>query len=436
MEGDVISKGRSAPQAGLRPSAPPSQPWRRRIPLIVGAVVVVLLIALAIRLLTPAKKAPPPPRSVPVGVAKVAEGDLHVALSGLGTVTPTATITVQTQINGQLTAVNFKEGQRVEKGEVLAQIDDRPYKVTLAQAQGALVHDQGLLDQAKSDLARYAILNAQDSIAKQTYADEQFLVKQDEGTVLEDKAAIASAKLNIAYCRITAPVGGRVGLRLVDPGNYVQTSSSTGLVVITQLQPITVVFVLPEDQAGEVMNAMAKGGPLKVTALDRNDAKPIAVGTLLTVDNTVDTTTGTVKLRASFPNADLKLFPNEFVNASLELKTLQKAVTAPVRALQYGAPGTFVYVVQPDQTVAVRVVKTGVVDGDQVQILDGLKPGDTVVVDGTDLLRAGAKVKITPSAGKRAVNVNSGPGAPPGQQPQNATPVTAPASPAPAAPAS
>jgi multidrug efflux system membrane fusion protein len=346
---------------------------------------------------------------------------MQVELVGLGTVTPTATITVQTQISGQLLSVDYKEGQIVHKGERLAQIDPRPYEVTLAQAQGALVHDSGLLAQAQSDLSRYLILDKQDSIAKQTVADQEFLVKQDQGTVMEDKATIASSKLNLLYCRITAPVTGRVGLRLVDPGNYVQTSNSTGLVVVTALQPITVVFVLPESDVGPVMDAERSGSGLTVDALDRTSSKVIASGRLLAVDNTVDTTTGTIKLRASFPNQDLKLFPNEFVNARLQLKTLKNVVQVPVRALQYGAPGAFVYVVGPDDTVSVRVVKTGVTEGEETEVTSGIKAGETVVVDGVDLLKPGAKVKITEGRAGGGPT-NNGPGAPPGEQPQNAPP--------------
>jgi multidrug efflux system membrane fusion protein len=357
----------------------------------------------------------------PVGVAKLGLGSMHVVLTGLGTVTPTATITVQTQISGQLTAVGFKEGQVVKKGQFLAQIDPRPYEIALAQAQGALAHDSGLLAQAKSDLARYETLAAQDSIAKQQVADQEYLVQQDEGTVAEDKATIRSDQLNLTYCHIVSPVNGRVGLRLVDPGNYVQTSSSTGLVVITELQPITVVFVLPEDDIAPIQARMRSGEPLEVAAYDRTNDNQIAKGKLIAVDNTVDTTTGTVKIRASFANADQSLFPNEFVNARLLLKTLDNVLRVPVQAIQYGAPGTFVYLLKPDNSVHVQVIKTGVTDGDYVQVLSGLQAGDQVVTDGAALLREGSKVRVmAASQGHGHVTVNNGPGAPPGQQPQNA----------------
>jgi multidrug efflux system membrane fusion protein len=351
----------------------------------------------------------------PVGVAKVDTGDMKVVLTGLGTVTPMATVTVQTQISGQLMSVGYTEGQLVKQGDFLAQIDPRPYQVALAQAQGTLAHDTALLAQAKSDLARFTILGKQDSIAQQQLADQQFLVQQDEGTVQVDQAQVDNAKLNLAYTHIVSPVSGRVGLRLVDPGNYVQTSGSTGLVVVTQLQPISVVFVLPEDDIPALMDQMQAGATLGVAGYDRSNAKKLAEGTLITIDNTVDTTTGAVKLRASFPNTDNKLFPNQFVNAQLLLKTLPNAVRAPVAAVQQGAPGSFVYLVKPDNSVGIQVVKTGVTDGDQIQILSGLKAGDAVVVDGADRLKDGAKITVTPNA-KASATPNNGPGAPPGQQ--------------------
>ena len=357
-----------------------------------------------------------------IGAAKVGTSDVHVVLSGLGTVTPLATITVQTQISGQLLSVGYKEGQIVHKGDFLAQIDPRPYQVALEQAQGTYAHDSMLLAQAQSDLQRYLLLNRQDSISRQQAVDQQFLVKQDQGTVLQDQGTIDTDKLNLTYCHITSPVTGRAGLRLVDAGNYVQTSSSTGLVVVTQLQPISVIFVLPEDDVQGVWQALRAGRTLQVSAWDRTNATQLASGTLETVDNEVDTTTGTVKLRATFTNADYSLFPNQFVNARLLLQTMPNTTVVPVAAVQHGAPGAFVYLVKPDSTVGVQVIKTGVTDEDQVQVLSGLKPGDQVVVDGADRLRDGAKVRVTSDKADPAANVNGGPGAPPGEQPGNATP--------------
>jgi multidrug efflux system membrane fusion protein len=403
-----------------RQAAPPRRHWLRWLILV---LVVLALLWLAWRLFGPRSAAPAHAAAAqPVGVAKVGTADMNVVLTGLGTVTPLATVTVQTQISGQLLAVGYHEGQMVKQGDLLAEIDPRPYQVTLQQAQGALAHDTALLAQARSDLARYATLNRQDSIARQQVADQEFLVQQDQGLVIEDQASIASSQLNLTYCRITAPVSGRVGLRLVDPGNFVQTSGSTGLVVITQLQPISVIFVLPEDDVPEVEQQMQAGHTLPLAAYDRTNATVLGNGTLLTTDNTVDTTTGTVKLRAIFVNDPQTLFPNQFVNARLLLKTLPQVTEAPTAAIQTGAPGSFVYLVKPDSTVAVQVVKTGVVDGDNTQITSGLNPGDTVVVDGADTLKAGAKVKITPDASDAAATQEPGPGAPPGQQPNNATP--------------
>lgn len=356
----------------------------------------------------------------PVGAAKIGLGDLNETLSGLGTVTPLATVTVQTQINGQMMSVGFKEGQIVQKGDFLAQIDPRPFQAALDQAEGLLAHDTGLLEQAQSDLARFERLGRQDSIALQQVADQEFLVQQDKGTVKEDQAAVETAKLNLDYCHIVSPITGRVGLRLVDPGNYLQTTSSTGIAVLAQVQPISVVFVIPEDQIDDVWPQFKSGKTLTVTAYNRTDAKLIATGSLESIDNEIDTTTGTVKLRATFPNTDEALFPNQFVNARLVVQTLSNVTVAPVAAIQHGAPGTFVFLVKPDGAVAVQKVSTGITEGDQIQILSGLKSGDIVVVDGADRLREGAKVRIAPDQGDSAANLNDGPGAPPGEQPGNA----------------
>ena len=416
------------PQPKLIAASPvPPPPRRRTWRTVLTALAGLLILLLLLWHFWPRRAAPPVVAAAPVGVSKITTGDMHVVLSGLGTVTPLATVTVQTQISGQLMAVGFKEGQIVKQGDFLAQIDPRPYQVALEQASGTLAHDTGLLNQAKSDLARYLLEAREDSIAKQTVTDQQYLVQQDLGTVAEDQGTVDSDKLNLAYCHIVSPVTGRVGLRLVDPGNYVQTSSATGLVVVTQLQPISVIFVLPEDNIPELAAEMQNGANLSVAAYDRSNDKQIATGTLTTLDNTVDTTTGTVKLRATFPNADLALFPNEFVNARLLLKTLDQVPEVPVRAIQYGAPGTFVYLVKPNDTAAVQVITTGVTDGTNMQVLSGLNPGDTVVVDGTDLLRDGTKVRVTTENSNGAITTNNGPGAPPGQQPQNAKPVTPPA---------
>jgi multidrug efflux system membrane fusion protein len=384
-----------------------------------------LLVLGAWRLLIPPKLSGKGQEQAPqqVGAAKIGKGDIRDVLTGLGTVTPLATITVQTQISGQLMSVGFKEGQVVQKGDFLVQIDPRPYQAALDRAQGTLVHDKGLLNQAESDLKRYEILSKKNYTSIQQTVDQQFLVEQYKGTVMVDEAAIETAKLNLTYCHIIAPVTGRVGLRLVDPGNYLQPTNTTALVVLTQLQPISVIFVLPEDDLQAVWKEFRGGKALPVAAYNRVDANQIGIGTLDSVDNEVDTSTGTVKLRALFPNTDELLFPNQFVNARLLLRILPGVTVAPVAAIQNGAPGTFVYIIKPDGTVAVQVVRTGVTDKDQIQILSGLKPGDTVVVDGTDRLRDGTKVHITSDQADPAATINNGPGAPPGQQSGNASPV-------------
>jgi multidrug efflux system membrane fusion protein len=329
-----------------------------------------------------------------VGVATVGTGDLPIELNALGTVTPLATVTVQTQINGLLMEVGYKEGQMVHRGDFLAQIDPRPYQAALASAQGTLAKDQAVLRQAQVDLARYQTLNRQDSIARQTFEDQVWIVHQDEGTVQVDQAAVDTQKLNLSYCRIVSPIDGRVGLRLVDAGNYVQTGSSTGLVVVTQTQPITVIFTLPEDALPAVLKRVHAGASLPVTVLDRSNTTQLGTGTLETVDNQVDTTTGTVKLRASFANADETLFPSQFVNTKLLVDTLHDAVVIPNAAIQTGAPGTYVYLLNANNTVSVRPVKTGPTDGQKTAITSGLAAGDKIVIDGVDRLRDGAPVMV------------------------------------------
>jgi membrane fusion protein, multidrug efflux system len=338
----------------------------------------------------------------PVGAATIDTGDIHVVLSQLGTVTPLATVTVKTQINGQLSQVAFTEGQLVKQGDFLAQIDPRPFQVTLEQAEATLAHDQALLADARLDLARYNRLVAQDSVAAQTRDTQAALVHQDEATIKLDQASIDSSKLNLVYCHIISPVTGRVGLRQVDQGNYVQTSDANGLVVITEIQPISVIFTLPEDVLPQVVKAMHGPTELQVTAFDRANTTQLAVGALQTLDNEVDTTTGTVKARAIFPNTDDELFPNQFVNVNLLVTTLNNVVRIPTAGIQRGAPGTYVYLIGADDTVSIHPIKLGPADGDMTQVTDGLKAGDRVVVDGADRLRDGQKVTIPPPPGTAA----------------------------------
>ena len=326
-----------------------------------------------------------------VGIAAVTTGDIAVVLTGLGAVTPLATVTVKTQINGQLQQIGFTEGQFVHKGDFLAQIDPRPYQVALEKDQGTLAHDTGLLNQARADNARYQTLSKQDSISRQQVEDQVYLIKQYEGSVLADQGTIDTDKLNLLYCRITSPVDGRVGIRLVDPGNFVQTTDTSGLFVVTQVQPISVVFTLPEDDLAQVRQRMA-AGPLQVQAYDRTNTQLVATGTLATLDNQIDNTTGTVKLRALFPNADDVLFPQAFVNARLLVNTHKNVMVVPQAAIQSGSPGEFVYVVRPDDTVAIQIIQTGASDGGRIEVVKGLKPGDRVVTDGLDRLIDGVRI--------------------------------------------
>ena len=339
-----------------------------------------------------------------VGAATVALGNIRVVVNALGTVTPIATVTVQTQISGQLTKVGFVEGQMINKGDFLAQIDQRPYEALKAQYEGQLAHDQGLLGQAKMDLTRYQTLAQQNSIARQQSEDQVYIVQQYEGSVKEDQAQVDAQELNIAYCHIVSPVTGRIGLRLVDPGNYVQTTTASSIAVVTQLQPITVVFSIPEDDLPDIMPQLNAGATLPVTVYDRANVKQLATGKVAAVDNQIDTTTGTVKVRAQFDNADEALFPNQFVNAQLLVKTLQNVVTVPTAAIQRGSPngqpGSYVYVVNADDTVSVKQITVGPTDGSNTQVTTGLSAGAHVVVDGTDRLRDGLHVSVSALDGK------------------------------------
>jgi multidrug efflux system membrane fusion protein len=330
----------------------------------------------------------------PVAVAAVKKGDIDILRHALGTVTPLATVTVRTQINGLLMEIGFQEGQIVHKGDFLAQIDPRPYQNTLEQATGALQRDQALLKDAQLNLDRFKKLLAQDSISKQQVDTQESLVNQDSGNVLADQSQIDSAQLNLTYAHITAPVTGRVGLRQVDAGNYVQTSDAGGIVTITELQPITVVFTLPEDDVPTVMKLYNDGAELPATAYDRTQSAKLATGRLIAVDNQIDPTTGTVKLKAEFDNQDNALFPNQFVNVELKITTQHDALLVPAAAIQRGTMGTFVYKLKDDNTVTVTPVKLGAAQGDTVAIAEGLAEGDKVVTQGIDKLRDGAHVAV------------------------------------------
>ncbi|WP_283148861.1 MdtA/MuxA family multidrug efflux RND transporter periplasmic adaptor subunit [Silvimonas soli] len=336
---------------------------------------------------------------MPVQARKVHAGDLNVYLTGLGTVTPANSVIVHTRVDGLLQKVLFTEGQVVKEGQVLAQIDPAPFAVTVAQAQGQLLRDQAQLLGAQQDLARYQTLLTQESISKQQVDQQQALVKQYEGTVKADQAAVDSAKLQLSYTKVTAPASGRIGLRQVDPGNMVHAADTNGLVVINQVTPISVMFTIPETNLPAVLQQVNNGQTLAVDAFDRGQTIKLASGKLLSLDNQIDTTTGTVKLKAVFPNTDGSLFPNQFVNARLLVQTRHDATILPSAAVQRGTAGTFVFVVGDDQTVSARPITLGPVDGDNVGVESGLKPGETVVIDGGDKLKEGSPVEvISPNA--------------------------------------
>jgi multidrug efflux system membrane fusion protein len=330
----------------------------------------------------------------PVLVAQARTGDMSLSLTGLGTVTPLDTVTVRTRVDGQLDQVAFHEGQLVRAGELLAQIDPRPFQVQLMQAEGQLAKDQAALKNASLDLDRFKNLAKQGILARQQLDAQTSLVNQGEAAIKADQAQVESAKLNLTYSRITAPISGRVGLRQVDPGNMVHASDANGIAVITPVNPIYVVFTIPADHIQRVMARTRQGAHLAVEAYDRDMTQLIARGELEAIDNQVDPTTGTVRMKARFPNGDGSLFPNQFVNAKLLVDTLHDAVIIPTAALQRGAQGTFVYVVKPDHTVDLRVVEIQATEGDSTAVRSGLKAGEEVVTDGMEKLRPGSRVSF------------------------------------------
>jgi membrane fusion protein, multidrug efflux system len=354
-----------------------------------------------------ATEAPPRRPTEPANVVQinaVTRGDVSVSLEALGTVTALSTVVVKTQISGKLTEVGFVEGQSVKKDDFLVQIDPRPYQAALDQALGQLARDEALLAAARLDLSRYEKLMTQDSIARQQVDTQRALVSQDEAIVRSDKANVENATLNLNYCRIVSPSTGRVGLRLVDPGNYVQPNDPNGVVVITQMQPISVIFTLPQDDIPKFIHKLRSGAELPVYAFNRNSTQQLATGKLATIDNQIDTSTGTIKLRAIFANEGETLFPNQFVNVRLLVDTLLGATTVPIAAVQIGAHGTYVYVANPDGTVSVRNVTLGATDGQRREVKEGLVPGDKVVIDGIDRLRDGAKYKLPDATPPKAAS--------------------------------
>jgi multidrug efflux system membrane fusion protein len=341
------------------------------------------------------------PGVIPVVAAKTRKGNIGVYLRGLGSVTPIYTVTLESRVDGQLMRVLYKEGDLVHEGDLLAEIDPRPYQVQLTQAEGQLIRDQAALDNARIDLARYQTLLTQRAVPEQQLATQKALVEQYEGALKSDQGLIDSAKLNLVYCHITAPITGRVGLRLVDPGNLVHASTSTPLLVITQIQPISVIFTLSEDQLPVVLQKFRSGRPLRADAYDRTKAVKLATGWLTTVDNQIDPSTGTLRLRATFDNADQALFPNQFVNVRLLVEEKRGVTLAPTAVVQRNLQMTYVYVVKPDSTVTVRPVIVGTTEGDEAEIAAGLNPGEVVVMTGVDRLQEGIKVNAQIGDDKR-----------------------------------
>jgi membrane fusion protein, multidrug efflux system len=395
----------------MTPQTPPGEPGsprRKVIWWIIGAIALLVLIIIGARY-----RAASPALTgraglngpLTVGVASVTTGEVPITINALGTVTPLATVTIHPQINGPLVKIAFTEGQMVKRGDLLVLIDPRPYQAAVDQAAGQLKRDQAALANAKVDQERYKTLLAQNSVSDQTYATQVATVAQDEATVATDRATLEAAQLNLDYCRITSPVAGLVGLRQVDIGNLMQ-ANTTEIVVVTQLQPMSVLFTVPEDSLSNILQRLRAGQKLAVDAYDRSLTNKIASGTLSNADNEIDTTTGTLKLRATFDNSNFELFPSQFVNVRLLLDTLHDAIVVPGAALQQGASGSYVYVVKPDSTVSMRAVTPGPTSGDLVSISKGLQTGERVVVDGADQLRDGAHVVI-PGAAPAA-------GAPPG----------------------
>jgi multidrug efflux system membrane fusion protein len=394
---DRQSDGSGADVVMRRPPAETPSRTRRRVwPALV--VVLGVLLAGAAWWLETRTQTPEPGRSAAerptvVRLGDVTSGDMPVTLEGLGTVTSLSTVTVRTQIAGRILEVGFVEGQEIKKGDFLAQIDPQPFQAALDQAKGQLARDEAMLADARLDLARFEKLITQDSIARQQVDTQRALVQQDEAIIRADQANVESAQINLNWCRIVSLSDGRIGLRLVDAGNYVSPGDASGIAVVAQMKPITVIFTLPQDDIPQFIKKLRAGEPLPVQAYDRSGSTLLATGKLEAIDSQIDTTTGTVRLRATFPNEDEELFPNQFVNARLVVDTLHGSTLAPTAGVQIGAPGPYVYIANPDGTVSVRTVDLGPSNAQEVVIRKGLKPGDKIVVDGLDHLRDGAKIR-------------------------------------------
>ena len=356
-------------------------------------------------------KAAQQPRAVPIVTATARRGDIGVYVGALGAVTPVYTVNVTSRVQGQVMNVYYKEGQMVRKGQPLLEVDPRPFQAALTQVEGQLEHDQAVLAEARIDLDRYQQAFNRNAIAKQHLDDQTQIVKQDEGTIKNDQGLVANAQVNLVYTHITSPIDGRVGLRLVDPGNMVQANGTTPLVVVAQLAPITVIFSVAEDYLAEIQRQTRNGNKLTVDAYDRAQQTKIAEGKLLTIDNQIDTTTGTVKLRAEFPNKDGALFPNQFINARLLVKTQNNVTLIPSAGIQRNAQGAYVYLIQ-NQKAAIRTVKVGTTDGNTTAV-DGINPDDVVAVNGFDKLQDGIPVRIQKPSANGTANSSDGGGATP-----------------------
>ena len=376
-------------------------------------IAILILAALGVWLFMSHSKSPAPksgaasgkgkggaPAVTPVVGVPAQKGNIGVYVTGLGAITPIYTVTVKSRVDGQLMSVHFKEGELVHVGDPLIEIDPRPYQAVVIQIEGQVVRDQALLDNANVDLARYTTLLSQEAIPEQQLATQKALVKQYEGTVTNDQGLLDAAKLNVTYCHIVAPITGVVGLRLVDPGNIVHSADANGMLVITQLQPISLIFTVGEDQLSPILQKIRAGQKLQVDAWDRELKNKLAAGTLATTDNQIDPTTGTLKLRAIFSNENRALFPNQFVNARLLQQQKTGVTLLPSAAIQRNTNTTYVYLIKPDNTVTVRNIKLGTTEGDQSEITSGLSPGDKVVMTGVDKLQEGSKVAVTMDGAK------------------------------------
>jgi len=383
-----------------QPRSQRRKPWFMLFLLLIAGIAGFLILQHRQKATVAAAKTPPSPPGVAISTTVAQQGNIGVYINALGSVAPLYTVTVKSRVDGQLMSVNYREGQMVKQGDLLAQIDSRPFEAQLAQAEGQYQRDKALLENANVDLNRYQIAYSKNAIPKQQLDTQVATVHQYEGVVKLDQGQIDNVNVQLGYCRITSPISGRVGLRLVDPGNIVHASDANGMLVITQLQPINVLFSVAEDYLPQIREQLRRGNRLTVDALDRTQQTKLSSGALLTFDNEIDTTTGTIKLKATFPNRDNALFPNQFVNARLLVTTQHGVILIPTAAIQRNAQDSFVYVVKPDQTVALQNVSTGTTDGN-VTAVEGLKAGDVVAVDGFDKLQSGAKVVVRGASDNR-----------------------------------